>query len=109
MPRGRQSEIGTVTVNANGYSQTKTEKGWIGTHVLILEKKLGRKLRPGERAIFKDNDRRNLDPDNIILTITSNRKTKASQLAALIARRDDLNAQIAEIERELETLDEKLD
>jgi hypothetical protein len=90
-----------VTINANGYSQTKTEKGWQGTHTLILEKKLGRQLRPGERAIFKDNNRRNLDPDNIELTVTSNAKTVKAQLAKLYAKLEDVKGQIAELELEL--------
>ena len=56
MPRGQISEIGTVTVTANGYSTTKTENGWVQTHQLIAEKALGRTLGPGERAIFVDGD-----------------------------------------------------
>lgn len=92
MPRGRAAAIGTETTNANGYVQVKTETGWVGKHTIILEKKLGRKLGPNERAIFKDGDRNNLDPDNIELSITGSQSLKGriARLESEIADRQEL-------------------
>jgi len=109
MPRGRSSPIGTVTINANGYSQTKVGEGkWTGTHQLILEKKLGRKLRPGERAIFKDNNRSNLDPDNIELNKGSVTQSTKARIAKLRAEIEDRQAIITELEESLKR-DEETD
>jgi len=105
MPRGRSSPVGAVTVNANGYSQTKTENGWIGTHQLILEEKIGRKLLPGERAIFIDGDRKNLDPSNIDLNKGSVTQSIKARIAKLQAEIEDRQATIKELESELGKID----
>jgi hypothetical protein len=106
MPRGRTSEIGTVTVNANGYSQTKVAHGkWVGTHVLILEKKLGRQLKLGERAIFKDGDKGNLDPENIELVEVTNARTIKAKIAKLQAEIEDRQGMINDLELELTRLE----
>ena len=97
MPRGRASAPGTETVNANGYTQVKTDdRGWVGKHTLVLEEKLGRKLNPGERAVFSDNDRTNFDPENIELS--------ASSLTTLKARIAKLEAEIEDRQSYLEVL-----
>jgi hypothetical protein len=101
MPRGQASPVGTITVNANGYSQTKTEEGWVGTHILILEKKIGRKLKPGESARFKDNNRRNLNPDNIYLAEHTSTKSIQAKIAKLTAEIEDRQAMIKDLEKEL--------
>lgn len=89
MPRGRTAEVGTETVNKLGYLQVKVDNGkWVGKHILILEERLGRKLQAGERAIFKDGNKENLDPDNIELV-----KTGPSSIMGRIAR---LEAEIAD-------------
>ncbi len=103
MPRGQQSPVGTVTVNANGYSQTKTEAGWVGTHTLVLEKKLGRKLAPGERAVFKDGDRGNLDPSNIELKQSTNAKSLRAKIAKWTAEIEDRQEWIALAKAQLES------
>ena len=101
MPRGRTSPVGTETVNANGYTQVKTDTGWTGKHTLVLEEKLGRKLRSGERAIFVDGDKSNLSPDNIELATTST-KSVQSRIAKLQAEIEDRQALIKDLEEELE-------
>lgn len=93
MPRGEVSKLGTVTVTANGYSYTKTERGWIPTHQLIAEKKLGRQLLPCERATFEDGDRKNLDPNNIVV-VPKNKMSKAARAAKLEAQIAELQAQL---------------
>jgi hypothetical protein len=60
---------GTVRVSTNGYSYTKSEGKWRLTHHLIAEAKLGRALAPGERVEFKDKDRENLSPENILVRV----------------------------------------
>lgn len=106
MPKGITSPVGTVTVNANGYSQTKTETGWKGTHTLILEEKLGRRLRPGESARFKDNNRTNLDPENIYLSTSSAYRSIKAKIAKLQAEIEDRQALIKDLELELEQTSE---
>jgi hypothetical protein len=101
MPRGIRCEVGTETTNANGYVQVKTEKGWIGKHTKILEEKLGRKLVPGERAIFKDNNRANLDPNNIVLSEALNTQSIQSRIARYRAEIEDRQALINDLELEL--------
>jgi hypothetical protein len=101
MPRGRSALVGTETVNANGYTQVKTVDGWIGKHTMILEEKLKRKLLPGERAIFKDNDRSNLHPDNIVLSEGHRKKSIAARIAKYEAEIEDRKEWIAELKQEL--------
>ncbi len=69
------------------------------THHIIAEKKLGRPLRAGERARFKDKNRQNLDPNNIevISAKTSSFRRKRAQL---VARIEELQGQLAELDRE---------
>lgn len=65
MPRGRASEIGDRTTNQNGYEQIKTEDGWIGLHVHVMQEHLGRKLGKSERVRFIDGDRKNCSLSNL--------------------------------------------
>lgn len=101
MPRGRTSEIGDTMVNANGYHNTRTERGWRLTHQLVAEKKLGRSLLPDEIVKFVDGDKTNLEPDNI-LVIKKNTVSLRRRKAVLEARIEDLLAELAEINRALE-------
>lgn len=103
MPRGRTSKVGDENVNALGYRQIKTaDRGWIGKHIVILEKQLGRKLRAGERAIFVDGDKTNLHPDNIVLAGTKTQRSIQARIAKLRAEIEDRQAIITELELELE-------
>lgn len=68
MPKGQRAEVGTRRKTQNGYWTTKTEVGiWKYDHQLIAEEKLGRSLDPDEHVYFKDKDKDNLDPDNIVV------------------------------------------
>lgn len=59
---------GSERVSANGYAYTKSGGKWRLTHHIIAEEKiLGRPLRVGERVEFRDKNRENLDPNNIIV------------------------------------------
>jgi hypothetical protein len=90
--RGRKAEIGDTNIAQNGYHYTRTEEGWVLTHRMIAEQKLGRKLADNERVKFKDKDRTNFDPDNIIVFI-GKEASKRRQIARLNARIDELIAQ----------------
>jgi len=73
---------------------------WRLTHHLIAEKSLGRKLRENERVSFKDKDRSNLKPGNLVISIKM--KTSAErELARLEARRDEIQARIDHLIAEL--------
>lgn len=91
--------IGSTRVAQNNYHYTKVAEGkWRLTHHIIAETQYGRKIREGERVIFKDKDRTNLNSDNIEIVSSKNKKSNAALLARLYAKREDLNAQIAELE-----------
>lgn len=104
MPRGSASELGTKTINQNGYEQTKTEDGWIGTHVLMMQEHLGRKLTANERVRFRDGDRRNLSFDNLELSYLRTGNYRR-QLAALDERIRELQAQRAFIQEQLDNIE----
>jgi hypothetical protein len=92
MPRGSASDIGTKTVNKNGYEQTKTEDGWVGSHILIMEAFLGRKLNASERVRFLDGDRSNLTLENLEVVYPQTGSLRR-KLAALDERIRELQAQ----------------
>lgn len=94
----KRSKVGDTNVSANGYSYTKTEDGWRLTHHLIAEQKLGRRLRDGERVYFRDNDRTNLDVDNVEV-----REAKVTIDEKIIL----LKEKIARLQTELEELEAK--
>jgi hypothetical protein len=106
VPRGKARPDGATYVSQNGYEYTKVDGKFTATHILRIEEHLGRKLLPSERVRFKDGNKQNLSIENLEVVI----KGKASlqtQLARLIARRDELNAQILDIENQLELRNKK--
>lgn len=101
MSRGKAAEEGATYWSQNGYHYTKKDNKFQLTHKLMMEEHLGRKLGDHERVRFIDGNRKNLTIENLKVVI----KGKASlntQRARLVARRDELNAQIAEIDKALE-------
>src|SRR5260370_31081887 len=91
MPRGQAAEVGTTFVNQNGYHHTKTEdRGFVATHVLLMEEKLGRRLEKNEFVKFLDNDRSNLEPSNLVLRTRGDAKSPQARLAVSAARIADL-------------------
>lgn len=94
--RGKSASIGATKVSPNGYHYTKTERKWELTHRLIAERKLGRPLSDNEYARFKDNDRTNLNPDNIIV--------KEYRQRSVNHKINNLEARIEELQAKLESL-----
>jgi hypothetical protein len=101
MPRGQLAEVGATFTNANGYHHTKTEEGWVATHTLLMEKKLGRKLRKNEFVKFIDGDRSNLDPDNLELRTRGDGKSPQARLAVLESRIEELQAEAEDLRKEI--------
>lgn len=101
MPRGQASELGAVTVNKNGYTQVKTERGWIPQHVLTMEAHLGRQLGKGERVRFKNGDRTNWNLDNLELYVVGTTSTSRKRIFDLKARIEELTAQLRYEEEQL--------
>jgi hypothetical protein len=96
MARGKASEVGDTRVAKNGYHYTRTHLKWTLTHHILAEAKLGRPLKDDERANFRDRDRTNLDPDNIII-VKKGSTSVARERARLTARIQELQAQLAEL------------
>lgn len=101
MPRGSAAVVGDTFVNQNGYHHTKTEEGWKATHVLKMEEKLGRPLAPNEFVKFIDNDRTNLDIDNLELRTRGDRKSPQARLAQLESRIEELQAEADALRQEI--------
>jgi|SRR5262245_30236383 len=101
MTRGVTSNVGDERKSPNGYMYRRTEEGWQLVHRLIAEENLGRKLQGNEYATFKDGDRTNLEPDNVIVR-TRGRSSLRRRLALVNARLDELTGMKAELETRLE-------
>jgi hypothetical protein len=99
MARGKPSKPGDTRVSPNGYKYTRTDKKWELTHRLIAEKKLGRTLESDERVRFVDNNRENLDPDNIEV-FKQGEASIERRKAQLRSRIDELQAELDELEEE---------
>ena len=61
--------VGTEVVDGDGYVKVKIAepKTWKHKHRLIWERRHGRSVPPGHVVIFGDGDKRNFNPDNLIL------------------------------------------
>jgi hypothetical protein len=102
MSRGEASPLGFEKVSQNGYTYVKTpENKWRLKHHLIAEKNLGRSIDTKiERVIFKDHDRKNFDPDNIVVEPKKG-VTKETKRARLLSRIEELEGQLAELDEEV--------
>lgn len=98
MPKGTLSPDGSERTSQNGYHYTKRNGSWVLTHRLVIEAKLGRELRGNERIRFKDGDRTNRDPSNLVVYTVKDRSPAA--------RRAEIEAKIEELQAELDSLQE---
>jgi hypothetical protein len=99
--RGKSAKPGDTRIAPNGYHYTKTKRdGWRLTHHIIAEKTLGRPLKDGERVVFIDKDRSNLEPNNIEVKITGTSSLRRRK-AQLEARIQELQAQLHDVESEI--------
>lgn len=84
MPRGQASKVGDTNVSDNGYHYTRIATGWKLTHHIIAEKALGRPITADETVRFADGNRKNLSPDNIV--VTTRKTSLKGRIAVLDAR-----------------------
>lgn len=109
MARGKAATVGDTMVNVNGYHNTRTADGWRLTHHLIAEEKLGRPVNTDVEMIrFVDGDRSNLSPDNIEV-IKKNKVGLRRRKALIEAKIEDLQAELADIEKALASEKEETD
>lgn len=100
MSRGQKTEIGATRVAANGYHYTKTVGGWRLTHHIIAEEKYGTPVTSQHLVRFVDGKRTNLKPSNIEV-VPRGRSSLRRRRAILEARIEDLQEELAEVEKEL--------
>lgn len=97
MPRGKAAQVGDKTINRNGYEHTKTaDRGWVGTHILVMEEHLGRTLNDNERVRFKTQDTTNFGLDNLELYYTGTASLR-KQEAVLEERIRELQEQLRRV------------
>jgi|SRR5262252_9499320 len=94
--RGQRSKVGDTRTSPNGYHYTRTEKGWVTTHTIIMEKSLGRKLEANERVRFKDGNKRNLSPSNLEVRVIQP-GSRERRIAQLRTRIEDMQAQLEDL------------
>lgn len=54
-------------VDGQGYVKVRVDGKLVHEHRVVMEQKIGRKMQPGERVKWKDGDRTNNHPDNLVL------------------------------------------
>ena len=100
MPRGETYSVGAERVAQNGYHYIKTKDGWRLKHHIIAEENLGRPIDTSiERVLFKNRKRDDFDPSNIIVEPKGS-KSVAARRAILEARREEIEAKLAELDEE---------
>lgn len=100
MTRGAPAELGTTRVSQNGYEYTKTDTGWKLTHRHLAELKLGRPLNANERVVFRDGDKTNLKPGNLVI--------KPKHTSTIRKRITEIELRISELQYERLQLIKKL-
>lgn len=101
MPRGKAAEDGNTNVATNGYHYTRQAGKWRLTHHIIAEEILGRPVAENETVRFKDGDRSNLNPNNIVVmpkrvrSIQSQIAVIERKIMELEGERNDLLAKLS--------------
>jgi hypothetical protein len=82
----------------NGYLYVKVEEDkWTARHRLIVEEQLGRALTKAEYIRFKDGNRTNLDPSNLVVHL-KNKNSILKQIESLKSRIAALQQEVADLE-----------
>lgn len=92
--KGSRAQLGDENISANGYCYVKTSTGWVLKHHLVAEGQLGRPLKDNERVSFRDKDRTNFAPSNIVVTTMSRTKGTSSLNKRLTTIEDKMIAYI---------------
>lgn len=102
MPRGQKAEVGDEKVAANGYHYVRTENQWRLKHHIIAEKARGVPIDYAkERVVFKDGNRTNLSPSNIVVVEKGANRSIRAKLAVVESKIADLQAERELLLREL--------
>lgn len=108
MARGKTSEIGDTRVAPNKYHYTKVEgRGWVLTHWLVMEEKLGRLITSDESVRFKEPKfKRQLAetgkvPVEGLVLIKKRTTTLRKRKAQLEARIQELTAELDDVNKQL--------
>jgi uncharacterized membrane protein len=109
MPRGQAAEVGSETIAQNGYTWVRVEGGWKYKHVLIAEEKLGRPLEADERVSFKDHNRTNFDPNNIVVSTFTKKIPSLSSLNKIRNRVDKVEQRFNEELQQVRTAIDELE
>jgi hypothetical protein len=105
--RGTKEEIGAERISPNGYTYVKVERDgkeqWILKHWLVAEKARGGDPIDSsvERVAFKDGNKSNLKPDNIVVT-PKGKGSARRRIAQIEARIAELTAERDHLKHELE-------
>lgn len=99
---------------SDGYLQIKVSdtgyapRDWMSKHVLVWEKHHGRKVPAGHAVVFVDRNKRNFEPDNLLLVTRSELMRRNSyhtnlppELARLVQLRGAMNRMINRRQRQL--------
>jgi hypothetical protein len=83
-------------VAANGYKYRKVDGTFVLVHHIIAAEKLGRPHnKSNERVVFKDNNRENLSPDNILVVEKVGGKNK--RIETLLAKRATIDEELKDL------------
>ena len=105
MARGESFEVGFERIAQNGYHYIKqppgTKPAWKLRHHLIAEERLGRPINSKfETVCFKDRNRHNFDPENIVVEPRKGMDT-ATKIGLLSAQKAQIEADLAELLEEV--------
>jgi hypothetical protein len=108
MARGRASEVGTTRTSANGYHYTKVEgRGWVLTHWLIMEEKLGRQISADESVRFVSGKVKREVAETGWCSVDGLMLIK-KRTSTLRKRKAQLEARIQELQAELDSINQDL-
>ncbi len=100
IPRGQKAKVGDKTVNKLGYEYVRTKTGWKGSHVLVMEKHLGRELLPGEYVTFKNGHKPPITFDMLELRKRGDKKSPRARIAVIEDRIRELEAELEYLQQE---------
>jgi hypothetical protein len=97
--RGKAAQVGDERISPNGYHYTREPQGWELTGRLVAGKARGKPLAKNERVRYTDGNRLNNDPSNLVVYQVKE-QSASNQLERLYSKRDEIQAQIDDLERE---------
>lgn len=100
MARGTPAKESAERISPNGYTYVKCGNDWRLKHHIVAEQVLGRPIAEGERVTFKDGDRGNFSPDNIVVSLRRVQSIR-KQIAQLDVKIRELQARREELYKEL--------